>query len=800
MAGTRLGRRAAGRRTTVLLTAALLGLPLTTLPATGETESPRAPVRPTLPADPPAGPAAGDEGRVQPGDEPLEQATRGRAAVRQLGDRLPEVARLNDLSPSRLGSLLEEDRTLWVDPTGHAFYREPEPTAAEVEAAAAARTTPEPSAPLEETFRLHSRPGADRTIFLDVDGATVSGTAWNTHDGVAASHPGWDPAGDGPAFSDTERAEVQAVWQMVAADFAAFDVDVTTEDPGAAGLSRASTADPTYGARVLITPSADAAGKICDHACGGVAYISVFGEVDAGSPYYQPAWVFTGPLSDSPKAVAEAASHEVGHQLGLNHDGKDGSDYYGGHGSWGPIMGATYSRPVSQWSRGSYPGATNTQNDLAVIAGRIPRVPDEAGAGVAGSAPLPEGSAYVTTRSDVDTYSLGPCEGGITASATTAALGPDLDLRLTLLDAEGGVVATDDPASATVDPSRASGMDASVTSVVSPGTYHLSVEGVGHGTPDGGYDDYASVGGYVLDVTGCNGAARVGAPSAPRELAATPDAREPEVTLTWAEPADGVAAGVTGYTLSRSGSATPVVLPAHARSHTLRGLEPGTDYTLTVRAQNASGTGPGAVVVARTAATPVRVPGAPRSFAARWDADAGQLAFSWEPPADDGGAAVSAYHFASNGRNAGSVDGAARTGVGSTFDPGTYRLEIRAENSAGRGPAAAAVVTVPPLATRARTGREALGRTVRLRTIVRLPDGATDGGGPPSGKVVFRDRGRWVGRASLRPLDGERSVARIVLRRVRPGWHRYRGQYVPDDAVRLARSGHGARPIRVRRR
>src|SRR4051812_13614673 len=34
--------------------------------------------------------------------------------------------------------------------------------------------------PLDQTFTLNSRPGATKTIYLDFDGNTTSGTIWNT--------------------------------------------------------------------------------------------------------------------------------------------------------------------------------------------------------------------------------------------------------------------------------------------------------------------------------------------------------------------------------------------------------------------------------------------------------------------------------------------------------------------------------------------------------------------------------------------------------------------------------------------
>ncbi len=75
----------------------------------------------------------------------------------------------------------------------------------------------------------------------------------------------------------------------------------------------------------------------------------------------------------SGKSCAEAASHEAGHTLGLGHDGANGTqtEYYGGQGSgntgWAPIMGVGYDQTVTQWSKGEYANANNTQDDLAII-------------------------------------------------------------------------------------------------------------------------------------------------------------------------------------------------------------------------------------------------------------------------------------------------------------------------------------------------------------------------------------------------------------------------------------------------
>jgi hypothetical protein len=82
-----------------------------------------------------------------------------------------------------------------------------------------------------------------------------SGTVWNTvqPDIPLIVTPPFDI--DGVAdFSAEELNIIIAVWQAVTEDFAAFDVDVTLEDPGVQGLVRRSIFfdDVNYGIRVCI--------------------------------------------------------------------------------------------------------------------------------------------------------------------------------------------------------------------------------------------------------------------------------------------------------------------------------------------------------------------------------------------------------------------------------------------------------------------------------------------------------------------------------------------------------------------
>ena len=162
----------------------------------------------------------------------------------------------------------------------------------------------------DDVFDLSSRPGSDRTIYLDFDGATHSGTHWAN--GAEIVSPAYSIDADPASFSETERAQVYLAWQVVAEDFAAFDVDVTTRTPPASALTRSSAGDRTYGMPVVVTPT-NTVGDGCG--CGGSAYVGVFGAL--GATDAQPAWVFTRRAGTGGHNLGEVISHEVGHTFGL---------------------------------------------------------------------------------------------------------------------------------------------------------------------------------------------------------------------------------------------------------------------------------------------------------------------------------------------------------------------------------------------------------------------------------------------------------------------------------------------------
>ena len=419
----------------------------------------------------------------------LPARTYGEEAIARLGDKLPAVASWYGMTTAKFARMLREDPTAWIDKQGRLLFIDQFPEPAESE-----QTDPlqEAPFPLSATFTLNSRPGSKRVIYLDFDGHETSGTAWN----VGTVDPIISPAytrDSNPAFSDQELEYIQKMWRQVAEDFAPFDVNVTTQDPGQAAISRSSSSDEYYGTRVVLTED-----NFDNCGCGGFAYLTAFNDT---SDYYKPAFVFNTSLV----GAGEAITHETGHNLGLNHDGAGGVSYYQGHGSgetsWAPIMGVGYYQQLVQWSKGEYAGANNTEDDIARIQtyGAPLMIDDHGDSSTAATAldtttdgiTVSLGGAGMIRRSeDVDFFSFLSGTGNYTINVDPAPFSPNLDIHAQLYDSAGTLVASNNPVDS---------LPAALSGSLAAGEYFLKIDGIGKGDPlDIGYTDYGSLGRYTV--------------------------------------------------------------------------------------------------------------------------------------------------------------------------------------------------------------------------------------------------------------------------------------------------------------
>lgn len=404
------------------------------------------------------------------------------------------------------------DESVRVDGAGRALVVEPA-----IETDAAQDTSPQSATavadvPLSDALLLNSLPGSNRTIYLDFTGHSLVDTIWqdpnqdsvDDYTDAQMEMPAYDVDGNPASFSNAERQVIIDTWSAVAEDYAPFSVNVTTQDPGDAAILRSSDADTVFGVRALITDTANAIGSTCG--CQGVAYLDVF-DYSYWNTYLGPALNFVEPWFTG-KTVSDVVSHEVGHNVGLSHDGTTSLGYYSGRDGWAPIMGVGYDQPLVQFSNGTYTSANQFQDDFAVMAdnGISLRTDDHGGTRATATEIVfdAEDEGLISTTADVDYFSFTATGTSHDVSITSPSYSSNLDVQAQLLDSAGNVVSTTNPSLFRVDGDVATGLDAVFSAATSPGeTYYIAVDGVGFGPgTTTGYSDYGSRGEYRIVVEG----------------------------------------------------------------------------------------------------------------------------------------------------------------------------------------------------------------------------------------------------------------------------------------------------------
>lgn len=411
--------------------------------------------------------------------------------------------------------------------------------------------------PFDFTPLLSSRPTATHVLFLDFDGASIAASAtkdWNCGVAFTVQHSG------------LTAAVMREIYEDVKEDYLPFNVDVTTDE------SRYLGAPLRQRMRCIITPT-DAwlwTSENLDPK-GGRSHTSSYRLAGISKAADVPCFAFitsfdaNGKTLENGHIIAGAVSHELGHTLGLDHDGTtvDPGGYFNGHGPaagglpflWSPIMGKHRSL-LTQWCNGEYatyastqvspdPANINPKDDLAIIASTglngngFGYAADDHGSMQATASPISTGGnsmaangvigrgptgtededwfQFIITSNGVLTLLINPAEPfsdsdpyvRMKRNVGTANLNPRVDLyrqnaSLTTLVSASGSNDVSLPAgyTPTQELKLAEALRVRITQQVTPGTYYLKISGAGFGDPaTNGYSSYGSLGAYTIDGT-----------------------------------------------------------------------------------------------------------------------------------------------------------------------------------------------------------------------------------------------------------------------------------------------------------
>ena len=325
---------------------------------------------------------------------------------------------------------------------------------------------PAASNPLSSLPQLSSNSGASVKIHLDFNGHYQAN--WGGYSNCNTRV--FDRDGDESTFSDAEIATIQEIWARVAEDYAPFNVDVTTIDPGSFGNGQA--------VKLAI------GGNYSDwfgQAAGGVAYVGGFTNSASNVGY-----VFEDALGNgTPRYVAEAASHEAGHLFGLLHqstwvNGQLQDEYNPGNSSWAPIMGVGYYSNRTTWHNGTNDnGPGSYQDDVAILAGGTNGFglrADDFSSSFNAASNLPVSGSSVNfggligSRTDVDIFLFNTSGGNVSFQMAVGQFGANLDGTLEIRETNGYSQGVTDPMDS---------LGASLTANLNPGWYFLVVRGNG---------------------------------------------------------------------------------------------------------------------------------------------------------------------------------------------------------------------------------------------------------------------------------------------------------------------------------
>ncbi len=323
----------------------------------------------------------------------------------------------------------------------------------------------------QDLLQLQSKPGSPYVFYLNL-AAVMSGST---------------------PLNGVTKENMYRAWQSVADQYSMLNLNVTTN------LAVYNSARSANQLRTGIINFVNQDGR-------SFAPVNSFGSTAAGTLYRNP--LVDG--FDYGYGIGMTGAHEVGHQMGMNHDGGgSGGEYFEGIPAyqWGPIMGnywhgASWPNQLWTWSKGEYSTATNKEDDLYRMNSieSVPYMDDDNVTsralviGTGGAIDPVSNFGQIERNTDTDTYTF------TTTGMSTLNLRIDpleylrmLDVSATIYNSANTVVA-----SSNLSVNRS----AQFTNLSLPaGSYRLVVRGGAEGTPANGFSSYSSLGWFGMKGT-----------------------------------------------------------------------------------------------------------------------------------------------------------------------------------------------------------------------------------------------------------------------------------------------------------